>query len=365
MVATLFSDIAAETARWMFKAEHCEAYPPCLVPSITLENAQSAIANVTLDETLQQLNATLSTAMTERRLPEHAIPFALLFGPHVLLVLFLVRAVLSTMWSVFTTWRAGGVRGLCKQFAGMALRVVKASVPGVAGLIDSEVRKNLAGLERELLGDGDASALTVLPTKGLSQEEVAAKCDAMRSSDAFITTGGKLWGGIYHDASSELTELQARVWATYNTSNALYPKEFASVRKMEAELVSMAVGMVHGHEVGAVGLLASGGTEAVLLAALGYREQGRARGISRPQIVCGVSAHPASALQSPNANPYTHPHPHPYPHISPLTSHLSPSPSPLPLPKPAVGSSPVQSSRPAPILEWSSSKHRSTQPRCG
>ena len=357
MVATLFSDIAAETARWMFKAEHCEAYPPCLVPSITLENA--------LDETLQQLNATLSTAMTERRLPEHAIPFALLFGPHVLLVLFLVRAVLSTMWSVFTTWRAGGVRGLCKQFAGMALRVVKASVPGVAGLIDSEVRKNLAGLERELLGDGDASALTVLPTKGLSQEEVAAKCDAMRSSDAFITTGGKLWGGIYHDASSELTELQARVWATYNTSNALYPKEFASVRKMEAELVSMAVGMVHGHEVGAVGLLASGGTEAVLLAALGYREQGRARGISRPQIVCGVSAHPASALQSPNANPYTHPHPHPYPHISPLTSHLSPSPSPLPLPKPAVGSSPVQSSRPAPILEWSSSKHRSTQPRCG
>ena len=45
--------------------------------------------------------------------------------------------------------------------------------------------------------------------------------------------------------------------------------------------------------MGAAGLLASGGTEAVLLAALAYREQGRKRGITRPQIVCGVSAHPA------------------------------------------------------------------------
>ena len=55
----------------------------------------------------------------------------------------------------------------------------------------------------------------------------------------------------------------------------------------------MTLSIVHGEDVGAVGLLASGGTESVLLAALAYRELGRTRGISRPQIVCGLSAHPA------------------------------------------------------------------------
>jgi sphinganine-1-phosphate aldolase len=50
---------------------------------------------------------------------------------------------------------------------------------------------------------------------------------------------------------------------------------------------------VHGHDVGACGLLASGGTEAVLIAALAYRESARKRGITNPQIICALSAHPA------------------------------------------------------------------------
>ena len=43
----------------------------------------------------------------------------------------------------------------------------------------------------------------------------------------------------------------------------------------------------------AVGLLSSGGTESILLAVLAYREQGRARGIERPEILAAISAHPA------------------------------------------------------------------------
>ena len=43
------------------------------------------------------------------------------------------------------------------------------------------------------------------------------------------------------------------------------------MRKFEAEVVSMVVGMVHGPDVGAVGSLTSGGTESVLMAIKAYR----------------------------------------------------------------------------------------------
>lgn len=57
----------------------------------------------------------------------------------------------------------------------------------------------------------------------------------------------------------------------------------------------MTVDMLGGHTDGAkaVGLLSSGGTESILLAVLTYREQGRAKGIEEPEILAGISAHPA------------------------------------------------------------------------
>ena len=90
-----------------------------------------------------------------------------------------------------------------------------------------------------------------------------------------------------------LTDLQNKTWALFNNSNTLYPGVFPGIRKFEAELVTMVLGIVHGHENGAVGLLSSGGTESILLAVLAYREQARARGITEPEIICGISAHPA------------------------------------------------------------------------
>jgi len=218
---------------------------------------------------------------------------AVVLGPHAVIALRAMRAVLSSISSVVSLWRRFGAPAVYKRLLGPLLRFAMAYVPGVAGLVDKEVRKTLAGLERELLGDGDGTANVALPPKGKPASELMRTCADMRADDAYVKKDGKLWGGLYGGADNELPKLQADVWAKYNSSNALYPKEFASLRKMEAELVSMTVGLVHGHEVGACGLLASGGTEAVLLAALAYREHGRTRGIGRPQIVCCISAHPA------------------------------------------------------------------------
>ena len=207
----------------------------------------------------------------------------------VLLVILAQRA-LSGAWSQF---RRLGVRGVYKQAIGAIMRGAQAAVPGVSGIVEAEKTKALAGLEKDLLGDGDADALVAMPAKGLPAKEVELKVTTLRGKEASKSAGEKRWGGIYHEQESELTGLQARVWAACNCTNALYPGVFPSLRKFEAELVSMVLGIVHGHEVGAAGLLSSGGTESVLLAALAYREQGRLRGIARPQIIASLSAHPA------------------------------------------------------------------------
>ena len=88
---------------------------------------------------------------------------------------------------------------------------------------------------------------------------------------------------------------------------ALYPGVFPSLRKFESELVSSVVGLVHGHECGAVGLLSSGGTESVLLAALSYREMARKRGIAarskwgRPSLGRARHAPPLASPEAPAA----------------------------------------------------------------
>lgn len=187
--------------------------------------------------------------------------------------------------------RRDGWRVLLRLTLGGVLRVASASVPGVAGLVESSQVAALAQLERDLLGDGDADANLALPKRGITAEAVEQMTAAMRAPE---TAGLKRqWGGIYHADASALTLLQGRVWSQYTCSNALYPGVFPSLRKFEAELVAMGSSLVHGAECGAVGLLASGGTEAILLAGLAYREQARKRGIARPTIIAALSCHPA------------------------------------------------------------------------
>ena len=160
----------------------------------------------------------------------------LLFGPHVWLCVRGTRLVLSCTFSFVSLYRRAGAHGVYKRLAGLGLATLTKFVPGVAGVIDAQVATQLGSIEAEMLGEGDRDALVALPRTGMPTDDVAELCEQMRRSDSFVSSGGKAWGGIYHEAASALTELQARAWATYNTSNALYPKDFASLRKMEAEL---------------------------------------------------------------------------------------------------------------------------------
>lgn len=54
---------------------------------------------------------------------------------------------------------------------------------------------------------------------------------------------------------------------------------------MESEIIKMALDLYHAPKESACGLGTSGGTESIILACLAYREAGRRKGITKPNIV--------------------------------------------------------------------------------
>lgn len=161
-------------------------------------------------------------------------------------------------------------------------------VPGVKGQVNAEVQKEVDTIEKNMLGDGDAEAIVALPQKGLTAEEVKQRIVALKAAD-LAKVAAHPWAGIYHPSGTGLGELQLSAIGAFHETNALYPGIFPALRKMEAEAVSMALSLVHGK----CGLLASGGTESVMIATLAHRERGRLRGIEDPEVICCRTAHPA------------------------------------------------------------------------
>jgi sphinganine-1-phosphate aldolase len=124
----------------------------------------------------------------------------------------------------------------------------------------------------------------------------------MRSKETKLAEA-KAMGGIYSDpyikSSKALKDMQADAWRLYSASNALYPDVFPSVRKMEAEIIAMTLDFCSAKSADHCGLLTSGGTESILLAAKAYRDlflskRWRLCGSSDPvEVVAGITRHPA------------------------------------------------------------------------
>jgi len=199
---------------------------------------------------------------------------------------------LYVVYRVLKFVRQKGLRGVMKTVLAVAIQTTRA-MPGLKGVVEKELEKEVRAIEEKMLGDGDEDANLELPADGRAVESILAEAQRLHDIDNFAV--GKKWAGIYHEITedTDLEALQARMWALYNNSNGLYPGVFKSVRKFEAEIVQMLVTMLHGRDTGAVGLLTSGGTESILIAILSYREQARARGIEHPEVVCCRSAHGA------------------------------------------------------------------------
>jgi sphinganine-1-phosphate aldolase len=108
--------------------------------------------------------------------------------------------------------------------------------------------------------------------------------------------GGRIFSLVY-SAGNEVHELLQDALSLYSAENGLNVLAFPSIGIMQHDIVSITATLLGADDPaagGAVrGYLTSGGTESLLQAVKTARDVGRDRGVARPAVVVGESAHAA------------------------------------------------------------------------
>lgn len=94
------------------------------------------------------------------------------------------------------------------------------------------------------------------------------------------------------NAGEEIAKIQKEAYTAYMSENGLGPVAFPSLAKMEADVISMALGLLHG-PAGSTGAMTSGGTDSITMAIKTARDYARAdgRALERANIIIPRSAH--------------------------------------------------------------------------
>ncbi|EPQ29364.1 uncharacterized protein PFL1_03119 [Pseudozyma flocculosa PF-1] len=170
-----------------------------------------------------------------------------------------------------------------------AMKDVEAKIVPRPKHIESQHRLPVLGKETEWLRS-ELAKLQKMEAGGVDANTVATLWQ-MRDGQS-VWKDGKVSGAVYH-GGDDLSDLVSETIKAFLLTNPLHPDVFPGVRKMEAEVVQMALRMYNAPETGA-GATSSGGTESILLACLAMREWGRrTKGITEPELVVPVSVHAA------------------------------------------------------------------------
>lgn len=133
-----------------------------------------------------------------------------------------------------------------------------------------------------------------IPEHGVGRNQLLAEMAACKQCEGDVDwRHGRGWSLVYY-AGEEHTRLLNDAYKLYFSENGLSPTAFPSLRKFEAEVVSMILNLL-GASGDECGTMTSGGTESILLAMKSYRDQSRADkpAINNPEILVPESAHPA------------------------------------------------------------------------
>ncbi|CAN5645800.1 pyridoxal-dependent decarboxylase [soil metagenome] len=128
------------------------------------------------------------------------------------------------------------------------------------------------------------------PQRGRAREDVLAEIDMMSETEDSPYHEGRISGSIYSGDEAHYAFLN-EVFGHYSHANVLQRDMYPSATRFEGEIIAMTADMLHAPEP--CGVLTSGGTESLMNPLLVYREWGRLRGITQPNIVLPVTAHPA------------------------------------------------------------------------
>ncbi len=145
----------------------------------------------------------------------------------------------------------------------------------------------LAEIVAALRPYGDVPTFERLPEQGRDRAAVLADVEKMAAHER-RWADGHASGAVYHGDPEHIAFL-AKVYALHSQSNPLHVDLWPSATKFEAEIVSMTAAMLGGGE-DIAGVVASGGTESIMLAVKAHRDRA---GIERPQMVLPETAHAA------------------------------------------------------------------------
>jgi len=129
-----------------------------------------------------------------------------------------------------------------------------------------------------------------MPAEGRDWTELRAEMIARGGKDADWRSGRT---AVYvFNAGDGIHHIQHEAYGLYMSENGLGPLAFPSLAQMEKEVISMALGLLHGPE-GAAGAITSGGTDSITMAIKTARDFARTSGKPREgqNIVLPRSAH--------------------------------------------------------------------------
>ena len=146
-----------------------------------------------------------------------------------------------------------------------------------------------------MAGASDVFPHTPMPERGLPRGEVMQQLLTLKQDDQ-DWRGGRVFSLVY-SAGDDVHELLSDALALFSAENGLNVLAFPSIGVMQHDIVCNTATLLGADEPeagGAVeGYLTSGGTESLLQAVKTARDVGRERGITRPSVVAGESAHAA------------------------------------------------------------------------
>ncbi|KAH9825771.1 sphingosine-1-phosphate lyase-like [Teratosphaeria destructans] len=212
---------------------------------------------------------------------------------NLLLAIFILRITRRTVLHA----RGYGVVGSAQKLYRDTYRQLYAlflRLPFVRARVQADVDKAITELQQKLVPSGPGvTNYTSLPASGWTVEQVNKELDKLAEMKHTRWEDGRVSGAVYH-GGQELCDLQKEAFGRFGVANPIHPDVFPGVRKMEAEVVAMVLGLFHAPKDTGAGVSTSGGTESIVMAVLAARQKAYAeRGVRKPEMVLPETAHTA------------------------------------------------------------------------
>lgn len=171
-------------------------------------------------------------------------------------------------------------------------------IPWVRNTIQGKLREMEEGMRHDIVKAPEGYSVNyALPAVGLTEHDLFDKLTSLSElkGPSLRIKQGKISGTVYAGGEDleGYTAMLTKAYGMFAWTNPLHPGVFPGVRQMEAEVIAMTAQLFGGDDK-TVGAMTSGGTESIVMALKAYRDHAlEERGITKPNIVCPRTAHPA------------------------------------------------------------------------